>query len=62
LNVAAVNEQVTVEERGRPAVSTEAAQNASAVAISGSDLDALSDNPDDLLVDLQALGATPCGR
>ena len=35
--------------------------NASAVVLRGSDLDALSDNPDDLLVDLQALAGPAAG-
>ena len=57
LNVVAEKQQVTVEEQGTPAVSTEAAANASAVVLRGADLDALSDNPDDLAADLQALAA-----
>src|SRR5205823_9170255 len=35
--------------------------NASAVVVRGSDLDALSDNPDDLMVDLQALAGPAAG-
>src|SRR5947207_2731986 len=42
LNVAAAKQEVTVEETGRPTVSTDAAANASAVVLRGSDLDALS--------------------
>lgn len=61
LNVAAGKQEVTVEEKAGPTVSTEAANNASAVVLSGSDLDALSDNPDDLLVDLQALAGPAAG-
>ena len=61
LNVAASKQEVTVEETGRPTVSTEASANASAVVIQGSDLDALSDNPDDLLADLQALAGPAAG-
>jgi hypothetical protein len=52
---------VTVEDSAGPAVSTDAASNASAVVLRGSDLDALSDNPDDLLVDLQALAGPAAG-
>jgi hypothetical protein len=64
LNVTAGKQQVTVAENGSPAVSTEASANASAVVIAGADLDALSDNLDDLAADLQALagpGAGPSG-
>ena len=52
---------MTVEENGAPAVSTEAAANASAVVLRGADLDALSDNPDDLAADLQALAGPAAG-
>jgi hypothetical protein len=61
LNVAAEKQEVTVGENGAPSVSTEAAANASAVVLQGSDLDALSDNPDDLLADLQALAGPSAG-
>src|SRR5260370_1924619 len=61
LNVAAAKQEVTVEENGGPTVSTEASNNASAVVITGSDLDALSDNPDDLMADLQALAGPAAG-
>jgi len=61
LNVAAEKQEVTVEESGAPAVSTDAASNASATVLRGSDLDALSDNPDDLAADLQALAGPAAG-
>jgi len=61
LNVAAEKQEVTVEESGAPAVSTEAASNASAIVLRGSDLDALSDSPDDLAADLQALAGPAAG-
>ena len=61
LNVVAENEQVTVAENAGPTVSTEASNNASAVVLRGTDLDALSDNPDDLLADLQALAGPAAG-
>jgi hypothetical protein len=61
LNVVAEKQQVTVEENGAPTVSTDAASNASAVVLQGKDLDALSDNPDDLAVDLQALAGPAAG-
>ncbi len=61
LTVAAEKQRVTVEGNSGPAVSTEAANNASAVVLQGSDLDALSDNPDDLAADLQALAGPAAG-
>jgi hypothetical protein len=61
LNVAAEKQEVTVEESGAPAVSTDAANNASATVLRGADLDALSDNPDDLAADLQALAGPAAG-
>src|SRR6516165_10029715 len=61
LNVAAEKQEVTVEESGAPAVSVEAASNASATVLRGADLDALSDNPDDLAADLQALAGPAAG-
>src|SRR4051812_39213325 len=64
LNVTAAKQQVTVAENAGPSVSTDASANASAVVIAGADLDALSDNLDDLAADLQALagpGAGPSG-
>jgi len=61
LEVAAEKQEVTVEENGKPTVSTEASANASAVVLRGTDLDALSDNPDDLALDLQALAGPAAG-
>jgi hypothetical protein len=61
LNVSAEKQEVTVEDSAGPAVNTEAASNASAVVLRGSDLDALSDNPDDLVADLQALAGPAAG-
>ncbi len=61
LSVAARNENVTVQENGGPAVSLDAANNASAVILRGADLDALSDDPDDLAADLAALAGPAAG-
>ena len=61
LTVATEKQEVTVAENAGPTVSTEAANNASALVLTGSDLDALSDNPDDLLADLQALAGPAAG-
>lgn len=61
LHVLGEKQEVTVEENSKPALSTEASANASAVVIRGADLDALSDNPDDLAADLQALAGPAAG-
>ena len=61
LLVAATQQQVKVEDNAGPGVSTDAANNASAITLRGSDLDALSDNPDDLAADLQALAGPAAG-
>jgi Carboxypeptidase regulatory-like domain len=61
LRVASAKQELTVQENGGPAVSTEATGNASALVLTGSDLDALSDNPDDLAADLQALAGPSAG-
>lgn len=61
LNVLAEKQEVTVEENSKPTLSTEASANASAVVIQGKDLDALSDNPNDLAADLQALAGPAAG-
>src|SRR5215469_390494 len=61
LKVVATKQQVSVEENAPPSVSVESTNNASAVVLRGSDLDALSDNPDDLAADLQALAGPAAG-
>jgi hypothetical protein len=61
LRVASMQEKVTVQENGAPAVSTDNAANASAVVLRGEDLQALSDDPDDLAADLQALAGPSAG-
>ena len=61
LRIAAIEERVTVQDNSGPSVSTASGNNASALVLEGSDLDALSDNPDDLLVDLQALAGPAAG-
>ena len=61
LKVIAVREEVSVQEDSAPAVSVDAASNASATVLRGTDLDALSDNPDDLATDLQALAGPAAG-
>jgi len=61
LRVAAAAQQVTVTDNAGPAVSTEASNNASATIIKGEDLDALSDDPEDLQADLEALAGPSAG-
>ncbi|MGA2713030.1 MAG: carboxypeptidase regulatory-like domain-containing protein [Bryobacteraceae bacterium] len=65
LKVAATAAEVTVNEEAGPAISTNASSNASATVLTGDDLESLSDDPDDLQADLQALagpGAGPDGN
>jgi Carboxypeptidase regulatory-like domain len=59
VSVAVVQQQVTVSTAS--AVDTEPANNASAMTLSGSALETLSDDPDDLAQDLQALAGPSAG-
>ena len=61
LNVAAEKQEVTVQENAGPMVSVDPSQNAGALILRGADLDALSDDPDDLQADLQALAGPAAG-
>jgi len=61
MQVAAVRQQVTVQENAGPSLSTEPSSNSSALVLRGPDLDALSDDPDDLQTDLQALAGPSAG-
>ncbi len=61
VRVVSLTEKVTVQEDAGPTVSTAASNNASAVVLTGDDLQALSDDPDDLLADLQALAGPAAG-
>ena len=61
LKVASTAQQVTVRENAGPAVSTDPANNAGALLLRGNDLQALSDDPDDLAADLQALAGPTAG-
>src|SRR5438128_8004330 len=60
LKVAAVAQQVTVEDRA-VTVTPEPANNASATVLAGDDLQALSDNPDDLIDELIAIAGPAAG-
>jgi uncharacterized membrane protein YgcG len=61
LQVAQEKQEVTVQAEGAPTVSVEASNNAGALVLRGDDLDALSDDPDDLQSDLQALAGPSAG-
>ena len=61
LQVQSTAEHVTVEESSGPNLSTDVANNASALVLRGDDLQALADDPDDLLADLQALAGPSAG-
>ncbi len=61
LQVAATTQQVTVQDQAGQTVSADPSNNASALVLRGSDLEALADNPDDLAADLQALAGPSAG-
>jgi hypothetical protein len=54
-------QQVVVSDEGTPQVSVEAGQNSNAIVLKGSDLDALSDDPDELSNELTALAGPSAG-
>jgi hypothetical protein len=59
--IEAADVQVVVTDEGAPTVSTDAGANASALVIKGADLDALSDDPDELSSELTALAGPSAG-
>ena len=59
--IEATEQQVVVTDEGGPTVSTDADSNASSVVLKGSDLDALSDDPDELSNELTALAGPSAG-
>ncbi len=60
--IEATEQSVTVtDEEGAPEVSTDAGSNASAIVLKGKDLDALSDDPDELSNELTALAGPSAG-
>jgi hypothetical protein len=61
LMVASISEKLTVQDASGPALTTDSSSNASAVVLRGADLEALSDNPDDLAADLAALAGPSAG-
>jgi hypothetical protein len=61
LTVASILEKVTVQETSGPALTTDSSGSAGAVVLRGADLEALSDDPDDLAADLAALAGPSAG-
>jgi hypothetical protein len=61
LKVAATTQEISVQEKQGPAVSTDPTANVGALVLRGDDLDALADDPDDLAADLQALAGPSAG-
>jgi hypothetical protein len=61
LKVAATAQQVTIQDQAGPNVSADPSNNASALVLNGADLQALSDDPEDLAADLQALAGPAAG-
>jgi len=61
MQVVAEKQEVTVQENSGPAVSVDPSQNVGALVLRGADLQALSDDPDDLQSDLQALAGPSAG-
>jgi Carboxypeptidase regulatory-like domain len=61
LKVTATTQHVTVLGQTGPTVSTDPSNNASGLILRGDDLLALSDDPDDLAADLQALAGPSAG-
>ncbi len=59
--IEAADVEVVVTDEGAPTVSTDAGANASAIVLKGSDLDALSDDPDELSNELTALAGPSAG-
>ena len=61
LKVAPTEQNFTVQESAGPPVNTDPSNNASALVLRGTDLEALADDPDDLATDLQALAGPSAG-
>ncbi len=59
--IEAADVQVVVTDEGAPTVSIDPDSNASAIVLKGSDLDALSDDPDELSNELSALTSPSAG-
>lgn len=61
LRVKATQQELTVQENPGPTLSTDSASNASSLVLSGKDLNALGDDPENMSQDLQALAGPAAG-
>jgi hypothetical protein len=61
LKVAATQQRLSIQENAGPTVTTDPANNASALVLQGADLQALSDDPTNLQSDLEALAGPSAG-
>jgi hypothetical protein len=61
LRVRATQQELKIEENSGPVLSTDASANASSFVLSGKDLNALADSPEDMSADLQALAGPAAG-
>jgi len=61
LDVVTTTQHVVVQDNTGPTVTTDPSNNAGALVLRGDDLQALSDDPDDLASDLQALAGPSAG-
>ena len=61
LRVKAAQQNLTVQENPSPTLSTDSTSNASSLVLSGNDLNALADDPEDMSADLQALAGPAAG-
>jgi|SRR5579871_613613 len=61
LSIPSIEEKLNVQDNAGPALSTDAANNASAIVLQGEDLEALPDDANDLQDDLQALAGPSAG-
>jgi len=61
LQVASISEKLTVQDNAGQGLTTDSGSSAGAVVLRGADLEALSDDPDDLAADLSALAGPSAG-
>jgi hypothetical protein len=61
LKVAATEQHLSIQDNAGPTVTTDPANNASALVLQGDDLQALSDDPTNLQADLEALAGPSAG-
>src|SRR5207248_1769053 len=61
LKIVTADERIDVQENAGPAIAVTPENNASALVLSGADVDALADDPDELRSDLRALAGPSAG-